>query len=329
MDLDSNISSIPEIKSILLTCYDKIGISQIREEGYELFKELISTNIYNDQTINFIITQIGEFIYSLNSNEKEPYLKLVSLIFYNQSNLNDDEKEESTTNIISKDIYYPYLSPALDIFQNLITDDNSNLFNIISINFADIIQSVMPIDISASTRKLNLEEQNAYETLQGFCICNMKSDEKSKKIVGTLCLTKLVENCPIVLQPTYTKFILENINNLINKKNFNAKHELLNCLISLILGTENLFCPYANATLYKVLDFLTDNDWLKRKLALNVIYTLVFYCKKEILPLKDHIINFLRVLKTDKVKEVRDVCLMILQIFSENKEKKEKKPENN
>ena len=149
----------------------------------------------------------------------------------------------------------------------------------------------------------------------------MKYDDKSNRIVGSLCLTKLVENCPIVLQSQYTKFIWDNINNFIDKKYFNAKIELLNCLISLILGTENLFCPYANVTLYKVLDFLTDNDWLKRKLALNVIYTLIFYCKDEILPLKEHIINFLKVLKTDKVKEVREVCLLILKIFSENEEK--------
>jgi len=132
-----------------------------------------------------------------------------------------------------------------------------------------------------------------------------------------------------VLQPQYTKFIWDNINNFIDKKNFNAKTELLNCLISLILGAENLFCPYANVTLYKVLDFLTDNDWLKRKLALNVIYTLIFYCKDEILPLKDHIINFLKVLKTDKVKEVREVCLLILQIFSQNEPNQEKKSNNN
>jgi hypothetical protein len=187
----------------------------------------------------------------------------------------------------------------------------------------------MPTDISASTRQLNPEEKKAYDILQGFCIYNKKYDDKSNRIVGSLCLTKLVENCPIVLQPQYTKFIWDNINNFIDKKNFSAKTELLNCLISLILGAENLFCPYANVTLYKVLDFLTDNDWLKRKLALNVIYTLIFYCKDEILPLKDHIINFLKVLKTDKVKEVREVCLLILQIFSQNESNQERKSNNN
>jgi len=327
MDLDSQILSNPEIKSTLLTIYDKIGMPPTREVGYQLFLDLILNNLYSSDTITFIISQVGDFINSLNPKEKDPYLKLLSLIFFNPNN-HQDEEENNGNPQINKNIYYIYLSPVLNIIQLIIKEQNSNLFISISNIYAEIVQNVMPTDISASTRKLNMEEKKAFEILQGFCIYNMKYDDKSNRIVGSLCLTKLVENCPIVLQSQYTKFIWDNINNFIDKKYFNAKIELLNCLISLILGTENLFCPYANVTLYKVLDFLTDNDWLKRKLALNVIYTLIFYCKEEIMPLKDHIINFLRVLKTDKVKEVREVCLLILQIFSENEPKKENQPEN-
>ena len=329
---DSPILSNPEIKSTLLSIYDKIGMAPTREVGYELFIDLILNNIYSSQTMNFIISQVGDFINSLNLNEKEPYLKLLSLIFYNpnqqEQEQEDDENNINGNSLNNKNIYYIYLSPVLNILQTLIKEQNSELFPSISNIYAEIVQNILPTDISASTRKLNMEEKKAYEIVQGFCIYNMKCDDKSNKVMGSLCLTKLVENCPIVLQSQYTKFIWDNINSFIDKKNFSAKYELLNCLISLILGTENLFCPYANVTLYKVLDFLTDSDWLKRKLALNVIYTLIFYCKEEIMPLKDHIINFLRVLKTDKVKEVREVCLLILQIFSENDPKKEKQPEN-
>ena len=330
MNSDSQIISNPEIKSSLLTIYDKIGIMQSRDMGYELFIDLIINNIYISSTMNFIISQVGDFINSLSPKEKEPYLKLLSLFFYNPNNKNNENPNgNNNVSIISKNIYYIYISPVLNVLQTFINEQNSILYPTISNVYADIIQYTMPIDISASTKQLNPEEKKAYDILQGFCIYNMKYDDKSNRIVGSLCLTKLVENCPIVLQPQYTKFIWENINNFIDKKNFNAKTELLNCLISLILGAENLFCPYANVTLYKVLDFLTDNDWVKRKLALNVIYTLIFYCKDEILPLKEHIINFLKVLKTDKVKEVREVCLLILQIFSQNEDNKEKKIENN
>ena len=324
------IANNPEIKSSLLTIYDKIGMIQSREIGYELFVELIMNNIYLSSSMNYIISQVGDFIYSLSPKEKEPYLKLLSLFFYNPNNQNNDDSNQNGNNsLISKNIYYIYISPVLNVLQTFINEQNSILYPSIANVYADIIQYTMPTDISASTKQLNPEEKKAYDVLQGFCIYNMKYDDKSNRIVGSLCLTKLVENCPIVLQPQYTKFIWDNINNFIDKKNFNAKTELLNCLISLILGAENLFCPYANVTLYKVLDFLTDNDWLKRKLALNVIYTLIFYCKDEILPLKDHIINFLQVLKTDKVKEVKEVCLLILQIFSQNESSQEKKSNNN
>ena len=324
------IANNPEIKSSLLTIYDKIGMIQSREIGYELFVELIMNNIYLSSSMNYIISQVGDFIYSLSPKEKEPYLKLLSLFFYNPNNQNNEDSEQNGNNsLISKNIYYIYISPVLNVLQTFINEQNSILYPSIANVYADIIQYTMPTDISASTKQLNPEEKKAYDVLQGFCIYNMKYDDKSNRIVGSLCLTKLVENCPIVLQPQYTKFIWDNINNFIDKKNFNAKTELLNCLISLILGAENLFCPYANVTLYKVLDFLTDNDWLKRKLALNVIYTLIFYCKDEILPLKDHIINFLQVLKTDKVKEVKEVCLLILQIFSQNESSQEKKSNNN
>ena len=324
------IANNPEIKSSLLTIYDKIGMIQSREIGYELFVELIMNNIYLSSSMNYIISQVGDFIYSLSPKEKEPYLKLLSLFFYNPNNQNNEDSNQNGNNsLISKNIYYIYISPVLNVLQTFINEQNSILYPSIANVYADIIQYTMPTDISASTKQLNPEEKKAYDVLQGFCIYNMKYDDKSNRIVGSLCLTKLVENCPIVLQPQYTKFIWDNINNFIDKKNFNAKTELLNCLISLILGAENLFCPYANVTLYKVLDFLTDNDWLKRKLALNVIYTLIFYCKDEILPLKDHIINFLQVLKTDKVKEVKEVCLLILQIFSQNESSQEKKSNNN
>ena len=310
-----------EIKSSLISIYDKINKPPTKEVGYDLFLKLVHKNIYSPPQVNFIINHVSEFISPLEPKEKDPCIKLLSLIFYSPSN-----EEES----VDSKIYFPYLSPVLTTLQNLIKDSNSPIFPTIANIFAEIVQNIMPTDIEASNIELDQEEKTAYEMMQGFCIYNMKYDDKSNRIVGSLCLTKLVENCPVVLQKQYMKLIWEVIMNLIDKKNFNAKYELLNCLISLILGAENLFTPYAHNTLYKVLDFLADTDWLKRKLALNVIYTLIFYCKDEILPLKEHIISFLRALKTDKVKEVREVCLLILKIFSENEPKnKENTKEKN
>lgn len=315
---EGNELSNPEIRSILLNIYDRLTKASTKEVGYELFLKLILKNLASPSSISYIISQLSEFIPPLSPKEKEPCLKLLSLVFFNplQDQLNQNNKKNS--------IYYQFLSPILSIIQSITKDSNNIIFPQIANTYAEIVQNIMPTDISYATEELDMEEKRAYEMLQGFCIYNMKQEEKANRIIGSLCLTKLVENCPVVLQDQYMKFIWDNIMNFIDTKNYTAKYELLNCLISLILGAEGLFAQFANATLYKVLDFLTEDDWNKRKLALNVIYTLIFYCKDEVMPLKDHIINFLRVLKTDKVKEVREVCLLILQIFNENEPTKKK-----
>ena len=315
---ENSTLSNAEIKSILLNIYDRLTKTSTKEVGYELFIKLILKNLYSSSSISFILTQLSEFIPPLPPKEKEPCLKLLSLVFFDPASISQNSPAKKKT------IYFQYLSSVLSILQSLTKDSNNSIFGSIANTYAEIVQNTMPTDIMYATEELDMEEKRAYEMLQGFCIYNMKQEEKANRIIGSLCLTKLVENCPIVLQEQYMKFIWDNILTFIDIKNYTAKYELLNCLISLILGAEGLFAQFATATLYKVLDFLTEDDWNKRKLALNVIYTLIFYCKDEIIPLKDHIISFLRVLKTDKVREVREVCLLILQIFNENEPIKKK-----
>ena len=312
-----NIATFNDIKSSLNKVYDRIKNSSTQEKGHELFKKIVAKNLTNKTLLFSVINNIQSKLSILYPKEKPPYLNLLSLFFFNQT-----ENE-------SLKLYYQYLSPILSILQSLIVDKNIEILTEISQVYAEIVQYLMPNDISASNKELDPEEKESYEALQSFCILNIKIDQNINRIVGSLCLTKLVENCPFVLKNNYMKYILDNIIDNVSKENFNAKSELLNCLISLILGAESLFCPYANMTLYKILDFLTDKDWQKRKLALNVIYTMIFYCKEEILPLKEHIINFLHVLRTDDIKEVRDVSILILQIFAENRTIKTNNSGNN
>jgi hypothetical protein len=96
---------------------------------------------------------------------------------------------------------------------------------------------------------------------------------------------------------------------------FECKLDLLNCTISLIFTGEKKFKPYANLCLFKVLDYLTDEEWMKRKLAINIVYTLAFYCQEEILTVKDNIMDFLTALKNDPNQEVREICQQTLDYF--------------
>ena len=306
-------SAFNEINISLNNVYKHLNNPKTEEQGNKLFKNLISKYLFQNTLIFSIINSLEEKIMKSTSFETTKYVNLLSYFF-----------EKNSYNS-SFQIYLSYLNPVLSIIQSLIIEKNIDFLNKIPELFTKIVHNLTPDDINASNKLLTDDEIKIYEILQNFCFYNLKFSEKINQIIGSLCLTKLVENCPYVLKNEYMKIIIDNILSLLSLEDFKAKHELLNCLISLILGAENLFMPYANETLYKVLDFLSDDDSNKRKLALNVIYTLIFYCKEQILPLKEHIVGFLRELKTDKVKDVREVCLLILQIFNENEPKKKEK----
>ena len=318
------ISPETEIHSTLTTIFTKIQNPSTYQIGIELFKRLIYQNISTESTIHFILTSITTSLTSsLPTSSKEPFLKLLPHIFHNTF------KTPS-----QKSLYYPFISPTLSLLQSLITDINISLFTLLSNIFADITSYTMITDIESAQNTLNNEERKQYETLQGFCLYNIKESSKCNQICGSLCLTKLVENCPIVLQSKYLKHIWESIMMFIDKKEYNAKYELLNCLISLILGAEGKFKPHAVVTLFKVMEFLTDNDWLKRKLSLNVVYTIVFYCKEEIASMITHLVSFLKLLQEDKVKDVKEIAVSILKLLNEdnsnnNEERKTSRKEDN
>lgn len=261
---------------------------------HDTIKRLIEEEEKNENKINYILSGISEYINSSLKSDKKESIKLVSRAC-------SAFKDASA-----------YLSRLLTIIQTNITDENSAIFTVIATTFGEIV------DLSMN----NTEEQVKvnYELLQGFCIYNMKMEKKANQICGSLCLTSLIENSALVLEPAYMKYIWENIIYFMDRNTFNAKSELINSLISLIFASENLFKPFATVTLYKILDYLTDIDWMKRKLALNVVYTLVIYAQDEILPLKSHIVEFLKVLKCDKVKEVREVCMQTLKLLNNNEE---------
>ena len=296
----------PEIRNLILKIYDKLNSPSTRDVGYDMFIKLIEKNISSKTVISQILFQIGEFLKNLQTDDKDPYIKLIALVYY-QPIENEERKE----------IYYPFLQQSLSILQNLIKDSNSNCFISIANCYSEIVGNTMPIDIGASTRVLLEQQKKAYEMIQSFSLFNMKSEDKANQIVGSLCITKLIENCPIILQEKYMNYIFESIMECLSRKTYNAKTELLTCMISLILGAETQFSQYASKTLFKIIDFLTDSDWHNRKLSLNVIYSLIIYCSDIIIPLKDRLIEFLRKLKTDKYKEVREVCLLILNKMNE------------
>ena len=68
---EENAFSNSEIRSILLNVYDRLTKPSTKDVGYELFLKLILKHLYNPSSINFIISQLAEFIPPLPPKEKE------------------------------------------------------------------------------------------------------------------------------------------------------------------------------------------------------------------------------------------------------------------
>ena len=136
-------------------------------------------------------------------------------------------------------------------------------------------------------------------------------------------MTEFLEKCPLTKDPKNLDSLFKLISNYLDDRWFLCKLDLLNCTMSLIFTAGKNFKPYATVCLFKVIDYLTDEEWMKRKLAINIVYSLIFYCKEEIYSVKDNIVEFLLALQKDPVKEVREACDRTLNYINEVYHKKE------
>ena len=313
-------------------------------------KEKIINNNNNDKEFNELIIYLNEIVINLsnnsnnfetlnelkkflnlninNTNKLHKIFKAINYLIFNNNNINKDPFIlfpiiYSTNPKITKN-YLNYFFDILNINNNKIyfninnkSNQNKNILSFISQFFGEILNSFFHNNFVQSSFLLEKNEKDfVYEKLLKFCINKLKISNYFDQYSGCLFLTEIIEKIPLIKEKNYLKNLFEILTVYIDDKWFIAKNELLNCLISLIFLTEENFKPFAKVTLFKILDYLTDNDWMKRKLSLNIIYTLIFYCRNEIIPLKENIIEFLNVLKNDNVKDIKDVCFQIIELFN-------------
>ena len=283
----------------------------------------------NDEEKEIIIESLKQHLTSIFNNELEiqNFYKTLNMVIF----------QENSTKIINKKCFkifpiifafnpnscFYYIDFYLFSLNQSIQEENKADFAFLSVIFSEIIT------ILFSEEKLNkylisndflLEENKKYklyEKIFNFLKQKIKSQQKITQSFGCLLLTELIEKCPIIKQQKYLEDIFKLLSNYLEDKNFKCKLDILNCLISLIFITEKKFMPYSNICLFRVLDYLTDDQWIMRKLSINIVYTLVFFCKEEIMLVKDNIIEFLNILKEDPIEEIKEVCLQTLKLLEE------------
>ena len=221
-----------------------------------------------------------------------------------------------------------YIDYFLTTLQLCATEENRDDFPFLTSIFGEVVNYLYSED---KTNK-NLIKKNAfleptkkvklYEKLFNFCNNNIKIKKIAEQSFGCLLLSEFIEKCPMTRDEKNLEQLFKFISGYLDDRWFECKLDILNCTSSLIFAGRKNFKPYAKKCLFKIIDFLTDEDWMKRKIAIDIIYTLLFYCKEEILSEKENIIDFLTGLKNDPVKDVREVCKRTLNYIDDLDPKK-------
>ena len=212
-----------------------------------------------------------------------------------------------------------FINYYLSTLEQGISEENRPDFTFLSEVFADVVTAFY----SDEKNNKNLikksflldpnQKKSLYNKIFNFCHSKIKINKKLEQSFGCLLLTEFIEKCPLVKEDKNLDSLFKILSDYLDDRWFECKVDLLNCTISLIFSAEYKFKPYANVCMFRILDYLTDLDWMIRKLAINIVYTLVFYCKEEIMAFKENIIEFLNILKEDQIEEIREICSHILR----------------
>ena len=290
-----------------------------------------------------IIESLKHHLSSISGNQTEikNFYNTLNIVLFNKNSKKINHKQAFKLYPIifsfNPNSSFNYIDFFLFSMNKSISEENHSDFAFLSIIFSEVVLSFYSDEktnknlVNQKYLLDNNKKYKLYEKLLNFCNEKIKTNKKLEQSFGCLLLTEFIEKCPIVKEQKYLDSLFKIISNYLDDRFFECKLDLLNCTISLIFTAESKFKPYANICLFKVLDYLTDDEWMKRKLAINIVYTLVFYCKDEIMGVKENIVEFLNTLKEDPVEEVREVCIQTLKIIEDNetKEKEEKEKEIN
>ena len=308
-------------------------------------KVLIEEN-HPDKTL--IINSLKEHLISIfkEKPEMENFFKTLNLVIFSQQ----DSSEEKIINSSPFKLYslvfsfnpktsYYYMDYFLTSLQKSCSNDiNTKEFPFLLKIFSEVVKAFYSDEKSNKfliNKNMLLEfnkKNKLFEKIFNFCNNNIKSNETTKQSFGCLLLNEFIIKCPLIKDEKNFENVFKVLSEYLDDHWFENKLDLLNCVLNLIHTQGKKFKHYANVCLFKILDFFTDEDWMKRKIAVNIVYTLTLYCKEEILNVKDNIIDFLNVLKEDSNDDVKEICIKTLNFIEEcdpenNKENKDDKDE--
>ena len=260
------------------------------------YYSLITNNISDYNLTIYILHLISrEIKNSVSLLEKKLLLSLIPEFFIS---------------FFTKDIEltYPYLTRILTTIQSNI------LWGIPPIYIGEIFKKIIFYLFNDEEGQNRLPiNKDVFEICQGFCFYNMKFKDNNNQLVGIICLNILLTEIDysFLNKNNFAQYIWEKISLFLDSENFYPKDYLLKYIYDFIPKFKMPFKPFVNIAIYKILDFLDNNDANIRKASLNILGLLISFYPNEIQPIKNSIIKLLTILENDKDDNIRNKSIYI------------------
>jgi hypothetical protein len=302
MNSDNKLSIKSSVETIIKRVRNSINDLNLKNDQIELNQEvlldyynLITTNISDQATTIYILHLISREINKSNSIlEKKILLSLLPEFFI----------PFFTTDI---SVTYPYLSRILTTIQSNMLSGIAPAY--IGEIFKKIIFYLFNDEEGKNKNEIN---KDLFETCQGFCLYNMKLMEMNNQLVGIICLNILLTELDysFLNKNNFAYYIWDKISLFLDSK-FTPKSNLLKYLYDFISKFKIPFKPYVDMAIYKILEYLDNDDPNIRKASLNILGLLISFYPNEIEPIKNSIIKLLTILHNDKDDNIRNKSIYI------------------
>ena len=136
----------------------------------------------------------------------------------------------------------------------------------------------------------------------------------------TICLNILLNEIDysFLNQNNFVYYIWANISYFLEQSNFFPKNYLLKYIYDFISKFKEIFKPFVEVVIYKILEFIDNKDGNIRKSSLNILGLLINFYPNEIEKIKNLIMKLLLILHKDKDENIR-----IKSIYIYNKLKRQ------
>ena len=237
-----------KIKKNFLKINIKNILCSFGEKAKDKFKDIIFHNLNDDSGIKYIIKIISYYTKTSTNNELKN--KCFELFLILIKNLREDNIITNLTSLLL------FMQEFMNIFK-------------IYISFDSILD------------KLNEIEIKTFEILNGFCIVNIKKDEKIAQKEALLCYQNLIKNFKKLInneikEKVINSFLDTMISIILNKKDlFDDKYLLLIIVNDIILLSKERSQNYSEKILSSIIGDLSINDNNIKLIILNIINNII------------------------------------------------------